>query len=90
MEELVPFKVYTYWNEIEKPEVRRFGVERSVVTSYHYLTAKLQDVFPRLKNKNYKVSWKGKKYQNSFENSEIHLFKNNVIIQAIYFFRRRW
>ncbi|XP_045447630.1 protein ref(2)P-like isoform X2 [Melitaea cinxia] len=58
MEELVPFKVYTYWNEIEKPEVRRFGVERSVVTSYHYLTAKLQDVFPRLKNKNYKVSWK--------------------------------
>lgn len=63
MEELVPFKVYTYWNENEKPEVRRFGVERSVVTSYHYLTAKLQDVFPRLRNKSYKVSWKGIKYK---------------------------
>ncbi|CAH2102777.1 unnamed protein product [Euphydryas editha] len=58
MEEQVPFKVYTYWNENEKPEVRRFGIARSVVTSYHYLNAKLQDVFPRLKNKNYTVSWK--------------------------------
>ncbi|XP_046975964.1 protein ref(2)P-like isoform X2 [Vanessa cardui] len=58
MEDQVPFKVYTFWNENDKPEVRRFGVEKSVVTSYHYLSAKLQDVFPGLKNKNYVVSWK--------------------------------
>ncbi|XP_050342546.1 sequestosome-1-like isoform X2 [Nymphalis io] len=58
MEDQVPFKVYTFWNENDKPEVRRFGIEKSVVTSYHYLNAKLQDVFPGLKNKHYMVSWK--------------------------------
>lgn len=60
MEDLVPFKVFTYWNGDEKPEVRRFGIEKSVVTSFHYLNAKLQEAFPGLKNKCYNVSWKGK------------------------------
>lgn len=59
MEDQVPFKVYTFWREGEKPEVRRFGVEKSVVTSFHYLNAKLQDVYPGLKGKTYSVAWKG-------------------------------
>lgn len=59
MEDQVPFKVYTFWDSDSKPEVRRFGVEKSVVTSYHYLNAKLQDVFPGLRNKSYSVAWKG-------------------------------
>ncbi|CAH1639572.1 unnamed protein product, partial [Spodoptera littoralis] len=57
MEDQVPFKVYTYWTENGKPEVRRFGVEKSVVTSFHYLNAKLQDVYPGLKTKTYSVAW---------------------------------
>lgn len=59
MEDQVPFKVYTFWRENDKPEVRRFGVEKSVVTSFHYLNAKLQDVYPGLKGKTYSVAWKG-------------------------------
>ncbi|CAH0695067.1 unnamed protein product [Spodoptera exigua] len=58
MEDQVPFKVYTFWTENGKPEVRRFGVEKSVVTSFHYLNAKLQDVYPGLKSKTYSVAWK--------------------------------
>ncbi|XP_048489250.1 protein ref(2)P isoform X3 [Plutella xylostella] len=58
MEDQVPFKVYVFWSGQAKPEVRRFGVEKSVVTSFHYLNAKLQDVYPGLKNKTYSVSWK--------------------------------
>lgn len=59
MEDQVPFKVFTYWNDDDKPEVRRFGIEKSVVTSFHYINAKLQDVFPGLKTRQYVVSWKG-------------------------------
>lgn len=59
MENQVPFKVFAYWTEDGKPEVRRFGVERSVVTSFHYLNAKLQDVYPGLRNRSYSVAWKG-------------------------------
>uniref|UniRef100_A0A2A4JER1 ZZ-type domain-containing protein n=1 Tax=Heliothis virescens TaxID=7102 RepID=A0A2A4JER1_HELVI len=58
MEDQVPFKVYTFWTRHEHPEVRRFGVEKSVVTSFHYLNAKLQDVYPGLKTKTYSVAWK--------------------------------
>ncbi|XP_026731347.1 sequestosome-1-like isoform X2 [Trichoplusia ni] len=58
MEDQVPFKVFTFWSENEKPEVRRFGVEKTVVTSFHYLNAKLQDVYPALKGKTYSVAWK--------------------------------
>lgn len=60
MEDQVPFKVYTYWGDDSNPEVRRFGVEKSTVTSYQYLIAKLHDVFPGLKTKTYSVTWKGK------------------------------
>lgn len=59
MEYQVPFKVYLLLNQQEGPEVRRFGVDRSVVTSFDYLKAKLEEVFPVLKGKQYKVTWKG-------------------------------
>ncbi|CAF4789646.1 unnamed protein product [Pieris macdunnoughi] len=54
----VQFKVYTFWNENDKPEVRRFGIDKSVVTSFQYLNAKLQDIFPKLKGKTFSVLWK--------------------------------
>lgn len=62
MEDQVPFKVFTYWNEKGKPEVRRFGIEKSLVTSFIYLNAKLQEIYPGLKGKSYTVAWKGKIY----------------------------
>uniref|UniRef100_A0A1E1W8Z5 ZZ-type domain-containing protein n=1 Tax=Pectinophora gossypiella TaxID=13191 RepID=A0A1E1W8Z5_PECGO len=58
MEDQVPFKVFTYWSENAKPEVRRFGVDKSLVTSFVYLNAKLQEIYPNLKNKSYTVTWK--------------------------------
>lgn len=58
MEDQVPFKVYAFFEENAQPEVRRFGVEKTVVSSFHYLNAKLQEVYPKLRNKIYKVSWK--------------------------------
>lgn len=60
MDDKVPFKAYVHWKDQEKPEVRRFGIEKSVVTSFCYLYAKLQDVYSGLKNKSYTVFWKGK------------------------------
>ncbi|CAK1601785.1 unnamed protein product [Parnassius mnemosyne] len=58
MGDKVPFKVYAYWKDQTKPEVRRFAIEKSVVTSFCYLDAKLQDVYPSLRQKRYTVSWK--------------------------------
>lgn len=60
MEDQVPFKVYTIWKWGSHPEVRRFGVDRNVVSSYTYLLAKIHDMFPKLKDKNFNLSWKGK------------------------------
>ncbi|CAK1544557.1 unnamed protein product [Leptosia nina] len=54
----VQFKVYTFWKENEKPEVRRFGIGRDVVSSFQYLNAKLQDIYPKLRGKHFTVSWK--------------------------------
>lgn len=77
MEDQVPFKVFTYWHEDDKPEVRRFGVEKSVVTSFHYINAKLQDVFPGLKTKNYVVSWKDE------EDDDVTVSSDNEVMIAL-------
>ncbi|XP_059048034.1 protein ref(2)P-like isoform X2 [Achroia grisella] len=59
MDDQVQYKVYTFWKEGDtRPEVRRFGIERSVITNFHYLNAKLQDVFTGLRTKSYTVAWK--------------------------------
>ncbi|XP_014362884.2 sequestosome-1 isoform X1 [Papilio machaon] len=58
MEDKVQFKVYAYGKNQTKPEVRRFGIEKSVVTSFCYLDAKLQDIYPSLKHKRFTVTWK--------------------------------
>lgn len=60
MEDQVPFKVFTHWIAGQKTEVRRFGVEKTLVTSFVYLNAKLQEIFPGLKEKSYYVAWQGK------------------------------
>ncbi|KAJ4436526.1 hypothetical protein ANN_16557, partial [Periplaneta americana] len=42
----------------EISEVRRFGVDRDVVSNFGYLKEKLQTVFPTLRGTNFSVSWK--------------------------------
>ncbi|XP_053611476.1 sequestosome-1-like isoform X2 [Plodia interpunctella] len=77
MDDLVAYKVYTFWTEGEKPEVRRFGIEKSVVTSFQYLNAKLQDVFPGLKTRSYTVTWKDE------EDDEITISSDEEVIAAL-------
>ncbi|CAH2050160.1 unnamed protein product, partial [Iphiclides podalirius] len=77
MEDKVPFKVYTYWKDQSKPEVRRFGIEKSVVTSFCYLDAKLQDVYPGLKNKHYIVFWKDE------EDDEVIISSDDEMMTAL-------
>ncbi|XP_063838921.1 protein ref(2)P-like isoform X3 [Ostrinia nubilalis] len=73
MEDQVPFKIYTFWDEESKPEVRRFGIEKTTVTSFHYLNAKLHDVFPGLKTKTYSVTWKDEEGDNITVSSDEEL-----------------
>lgn len=54
----VEFKVFVS-TEGDKIEVRRFAIDREVVTNFEYLKAKLHSVFPSIKDKTYTVSWKG-------------------------------
>ncbi|XP_067001198.2 sequestosome-1 isoform X2 [Anabrus simplex] len=56
-ENTVSFKVFLQLAG-EKPEVRRFGIDRDVVSNFSYLKEKLQTVFPTLKSKEIIVSWK--------------------------------
>ncbi|XP_063242277.1 sequestosome-1 isoform X2 [Bacillus rossius redtenbacheri] len=58
-EATVSFKAYLRRNNSqENPEVRRFGVDGNVVSSFTYMKEKLQVVFPSLKGKLFTVSWK--------------------------------
>ncbi|CAG4979621.1 unnamed protein product [Parnassius apollo] len=77
MEDKVPFKVYTYWKDQTKPEVRRFGIEKSVVTSFCYLDAKLQDVYPGLRQKRYTVSWRDE------EGDDVTISSDDEVIVAL-------
>lgn len=61
----VAFKVFVSTGG-EKAEVRRFAIDREVVTSFEYLKAKLHSVFPSIKDKTYTISWKGKLNSHSF------------------------
>nr|CAD7443289.1 unnamed protein product [Timema bartmani] len=55
----VSFKVFmNHEGSPDKPEVRRFGIDRDVVSNYSYLREKLQSVFPALVGKVFVVSWK--------------------------------
>ena len=44
----------------DKLEIRRFAVDQSVSASLAYLTGKISQVFPSLKDKSYDLYWKGK------------------------------
>ncbi|PSN41051.1 hypothetical protein C0J52_24827 [Blattella germanica] len=55
-ENTVSFKVYLE-NEGSK-EVRRFGIDGAVVSSFNYLKEKLQVVFPCLQGREFTVSWR--------------------------------
>ncbi|KAM3967423.1 uncharacterized protein ACR2FA_009433 isoform 2-T3 [Aphomia sociella] len=77
MDDQVPYKVYTFWNDDAKPEVRRFGVDKNIVTSFNYLNAKLQEVFPRLRGKNFSVTWKDE------ENDDITISSDDELMAAL-------
>jgi hypothetical protein len=56
-ENTISFKVFLQ-NE-RANEVRRFGVDRDVVSNFSYLREKLQVVFPSLRGHDFTVAWKG-------------------------------
>jgi hypothetical protein len=56
-ENTVSFKVFLQ-NEGAN-EVRRFGVDRDVVSNFGYLREKLQAVFPSLRGCIFTVAWRG-------------------------------
>lgn len=62
MADTVSFKVFlTKEEEPEaKPEVRRFGIDKDVVTNFLYFNEKLQTVFSGLRSRRFTISWKGK------------------------------
>lgn len=60
MEKQVQFKVYVHMpGEGVKPEVRRFAVEKSAGTSFAYVSTKIFDLFPKLKQMDISIMWKG-------------------------------
>lgn len=62
MEDGVPYKVFMFAEDGSKPEVRRFGLDKLVCGKIRPLKAKLREVYPKLKTKNFTVAWKGKIY----------------------------
>ncbi|XP_046490937.1 sequestosome-1 [Neodiprion pinetum] len=61
MSETVSFKVFLSKEEDPidaKPEVRRFGIDKDVVTNFLYLNEKLQSVFAALRSRRFTISWK--------------------------------
>ncbi|XP_026319540.1 protein ref(2)P-like isoform X2 [Hyposmocoma kahamanoa] len=77
MEDQVPFKVFTHWIAGQKTEVRRFGVEKTLVTSFVYLNAKLQEIFPGLKEKSYYVAWQDE------EGDDVTISSDDELMTAI-------
>ena len=63
-EHTVSFKVFLQNDGLN--EVRRFGIDRDVVTSFSYLREKLQTVFPSLHGRDFTVAWKGNQSCNYF------------------------
>lgn len=73
---LVSFKVY--FENDGTSEVRRFGIENGFAANYWYLTEKLQDVFPCLKNaKNIQIYWKDS------ENDNVRICSDAELIIAL-------
>lgn len=56
-ENTVSFKVFLDNDGVN--EVRRFGVDRDVVSNFSYLREKLQAVFPSLRGCDFTVAWRG-------------------------------
>jgi len=55
-EHTVSFKVFLQNEGVN--EVRRFGIDRDVVSSFTYLREKLRTVFPSLHGRNFTVAWR--------------------------------
>jgi len=51
----------------DEPEIRRFPIPTDVSSSFEYLKKKISEIFPSLRQGNFKLYWKG-------------IFKNNVTV----------
>ncbi|XP_030022408.2 protein ref(2)P isoform X1 [Manduca sexta] len=58
MESEVQFKTYTFWENKEKPEIRRFRIDKREATNFSVFNSRLLEVYPGLKNKSYIVTWR--------------------------------
>lgn len=63
-EHTVSFKVFLQSDGVN--EVRRFGIDRDVVSSCTYLREKLRAVFPSLHGRDFTVAWRGNQSCNCF------------------------
>lgn len=54
----VPMKAFLNRADGTEPEVRRFSVDDDVSTSFRYLEEKLKTIYPILKSRDFKVTWK--------------------------------
>ena len=61
-------------------EIRRFQIPADVSTSYTYLSNKLTEIFPALRNGNFSLSWKGKTLDLYFEIGCYMLLNQCVLI----------
>lgn len=49
-------------NADQKYEIRRFTVDEEVASSYDYLVAKIEAVFPTVNGQSVRLYWKGSRY----------------------------
>ena len=48
--------------DTNQQEIRRFAIDEGVSASYAYLAQKIEQVFPVVRGKIFKLFWKGKAY----------------------------
>ncbi|XP_046688188.1 sequestosome-1-like [Homalodisca vitripennis] len=76
MTESVSFKAYLK-RDGQDVEVRRFGIDGGAITSYVYLTGKIQAMFPSIQNDNFVIFWQ------DADNDYITLSSDEELIVAL-------
>lgn len=59
MEGLTQFKVFLKLGNDQKPEIRRFAVNKDEIKSVINLRIRFREMFPVLKDNKYFIFWKG-------------------------------
>jgi len=76
-EHTVSFKVFLQNDGVN--EVRRFGIDRDVVSSCTYLREKLRAVFPSLHGRDFTVAWRGNQSCSCF-----YYLRATVVVKLIF------